>query len=174
MNPANPSLALQYPIIDGFLYNTQLRCNLTFLSLALAEYEALRRSGAYRSKSWLVPQDANAIPIPARNSYEYQVEVIPGSAIWGYTFTGVNVLDDDDPTLNGVFSFQVTDSCNDVKLFSEFVTKPTGAPTYRQQLLSRLHICAEPGLLHVEIASTFGADQTGAQLILYGGEPTCR
>ena len=170
----NPSVALQYPVIDGFLYKTSLRCNLTFLSLALAEFEALRRAGAYRSKSWLVPQDSTAIPIPARNSYELQVPVVPGSAIWGYTFTGVNVAGADDPADDGTFSFQVTDSCNNVKLFSEFVTKPSSDPTYRQQLLSRLHICAEPGLLHVEIASTFATDQTGAQLILYGGEPTCR
>jgi hypothetical protein len=161
------------PIIDGFLYRTDLKCDLTFLALAVNAFEALRRSSAYRQRAWCVPQDSNAFLIPARDSYEFQVRMKPGSAIWGYTFTGSgSVIVANGEITREILSFQVRDSCTDVPLFSEVATKPISAAVNLQQLLAKLMIVPEPGLLHVEITNTFSTPQT-AQLILYGGEPVC-
>jgi hypothetical protein len=159
---------LPYPILDGFCLKTLQRCNLTFGALAIEQYNALRRLRAFRSKSWCVPNDTQSQLIPAFDSYEYQVFIKPGSAIWGYTFTGDS---------NGTDSFQVRETCTDVPLFSECLTKqPETAeligetPWARQQLLSTLLVVPQPGLLHVEIATT-SSEQRQIQLILWGGEP---
>ena len=160
--------ALPYPILDGFCLKTLQRCNLTFGALAIEQYNALRRLRAYRSKAWCVPNDTQTQLIPAFDSYEYQVPMKPGSAIWGYTFTGNS---------NGTDSFQVRETCTDVPLFAEFITKrPETAellgetPWSRQQMLSGLLVVPAPGLLHVEIATTAIVPRQ-IQLILWGGEP---
>jgi hypothetical protein len=148
-----------YPIRDGFLQNTQLKCDLTFLALAVNEYRAIRRSGGLRARVWLIPEDAKATAIPSRDAYEYQVYLEPGSAIWGYSFVASA----------GQFSWQVTDDCTDVPLLSEPVTSlGTGV----QQLLSKPLVISMPGLLNVQICSLAAADTFGVQLALWGGEPT--
>ncbi len=164
----------EYPVIDGFFDKASLRCNLTFLSLAVREFEALRRAGAYRQKHWCTPKDSTT-QIPARDSYEYQVEIKPGSAIWGYTFTGFSEVDEETGVIQAM-SFQLRDACDDVPLLSEFATQQefsgTNLTVVRlQQPLSKLLIIGPPGLVTVEIASTFATPQTGVQLILWGGEP---
>jgi len=148
-----------YPVIDGFLLSTSLRANLTFFSLAVREYEALRRSGNLRCRAWTVPNDPATIAIPAVDAYEFQIYAEPGSAIWGYSFVA--------PT--GQFSFQVTDSCTDVPLLSEPVFS-TGQ-NQEQQLLSKLLVISKPGLLNVQIMSLVTSNTLGIQLILWGGEP---
>jgi hypothetical protein len=180
MLKSNQSQAPEYPVVDGFLLNAgyyvgqtptvpALRCNLTFLSLALDQYDCLRRSKAYRSKQWPVPQDST-IPIPAFGSYEYELQVPIGSAIWGFIFTGSNLT-----APAGFLTFKVTDACNNVDLVSEFVTKPKGDVTWKQQNLSKLYVVGSPGLLRVEIANTtntaISAANNPTQLILCGGTP---
>lgn len=149
-----------YPIIDGFLLKTQLRCNFTYLSLAIREYEPLRRSGNLRSRSWTIPNDPANQSIPARDSFEYQVFMLPGSAIWGYTFLGTK----------GLFSCQITEDCTDVPVFSEPIAS-TGSN--KQQFLSKLLVIPEPALLNVQICSLAASDTFGVQVILWGGEPLC-
>jgi len=155
MNPSLPN----YPIIDGFLLDTTLRCNLTFKSLALANYEALRRAGAYRSKMWTVPTDPANVSIPARDAFEYQCFLPPGSAVWGYIFNAPQ----------NQFSFQVKDACTDVPIWSEPIVS-TGQRR-KQQRLSKLLVVGNPGLLSVEICNLTSNAQTGIQLILCGGIP---
>jgi hypothetical protein len=154
--------AMDYPIIDGFTLKTNLRCNLTFRSMAIQQYESLRRSRAFRTKAWCIPADSSVAAIPAFDSLEYQVYMKPGSAIWGYTFTGFG-------NNNLIDSFQITESCTNVPLFSEFVTKQP-EDNAQQQYLSCLLIVPAPGLLNVEIATTQAVDRK-RQLILWGGEP---
>ena len=158
-----------FPVIDGFILDTKERCNLKFKSLAIEQYNSLRRLKAYRGKGWCIPQDTNSQLIPAFDSYEFQVYMKPGSAIWGYTFTGGNAPPAKD-------SFQVRETCTDVPLFSEFLTKEPDTANFfgntwtRQRPLSSLLIVPAPGLLHVEIATT-SATPRQIQLILWGGEP---
>jgi hypothetical protein len=154
-----------YPIIDGFLLNTQLKCDLTFFALAIEEFRALRRSGSYRTRCWCIPNDPSQIAnaIPPRDTVEFQVYCEPGSAIWAYSF----------PAPRNQYSFQVTDACTDVPLLSEPVFSLGGVRgSQAQQLLSKLLIVSKPGLLNVQISSVFAAEPLGIQLVLWGGEPT--
>jgi len=157
------------PITDGFLYNQKLRCNLTFLALALREFENLRRAGGIRSKTWCIPEDSQSFVVPAFDSYEFQIYGIPGSAIWGYTFLTPEA---NGPT--GQMAFNVVDTCTDVAIASEVKLQNTAgviAPGQGlQQPFSRLITIGPPGLLNVTITNTFPTDQK-AQLYLYGGEP---
>jgi hypothetical protein len=163
---------LLLPIEDGFILDTTQRCNLTFKSLAIEQYNNLRRSRAFRSRSWSIPHDVAAFPIPARDSYEYQVFMKPGSAIWGYTFTGDSTAGGN----GGVDSFQFRETCTDVPVFSEFVTKQPETANFfgktwaKQQMLTALLIVPAPGLVHVEIATTCATPRQ-IQLVLWGGEP---
>jgi hypothetical protein len=167
---------LPFPVIDGFILDTDQRCDLQFKALAVEQYHDLRRSKAFRSKAWCIPNDVTAFPIPARDSYEYQVYMKPGSAIWGYSFTGDSTAGGGISAPVGIDSFQVRETCTDVPLFSEFVTKRPEQPNFfgqawaQQEFLSSLLIVPAPGLLHVEIATTCATPRQ-IQLILWGGEP---
>src|SRR5271154_4559779 len=121
----------EYPVVDGFLLNTGLKCDLTFMNLAIREYIAVRRSGGLRSRTWLIPEDSQ------------------GTAIWAYTFNAPANL----------FSFQVTESCTDVPLISEPVNS-LGVQNI-QQLLSKPWVIAAPGLLNVQICSLATVDTSG-------------
>jgi hypothetical protein len=161
----------EYPIIDGFLLNTTMKCTPNFRKMALEQWEALRRTGSYRAKLWTVPENSNII-IPAYNSYEYQVKCVPGSAIWGFIWTqGTNA---------GPFSFNVRDACTGVAVASEWIrtdrfsgTGGSGNPPPFQQPFSRIIVVAAQGLLTIEICSQQTTDATQVQLVLCGGEPAC-
>lgn len=172
-----PSIESQFPIRDGFVLRTDLRCEPTYLALAIEEYIALRRSRAMRSKFWMIPESTSFV-VPAQDAYEYEVTCVPGAAIWGFVFVVIsgNV---DEPA--GPFSFQVRESCTDVPLLSEVIR----ADNYKggavdgsiqgggsQNLLSKLLVVPIPGLVTVEIAN-LGATDANVQLILCGGEPVC-
>lgn len=162
----------RYPIIDGFLYDVTLRCDLKFRSLAVEQCECLRRSGSYRSRMWPVPPDSSSqLLIPAFGSYEYQIQMVPGSAIWGFIWVP---LSDD---LTGPFSITARDACTDVYLFSEVIrtdqyndTNGDVPPPY-QQTLPRLLVIAGVGLVTVEICSQQSANANSIQVIFCGGEP---
>lgn len=164
-----PTIQDSYPIIDGFLLSTSLKCNLTFQSMVLAQYEDLRRAGAYRSRTWVVPPDPSSVVIQARSAFDYQVDMPPGSAIWGYSI----IVSQAVLTAGGSFSVQVTDTCNDVALFTEVINAGYAAPYNAQRFLSKLHVISNPGLLNVQICSTYKLDSApgDVQLILWGGEP---
>ena len=161
-----------YPIIDGFTFSTKLRCSLTFRDLAVQEYELLRRASAMRNKQWLAPKDSTEL-IPPYDSFEYQVSMKPGSAIWGWSFLALTG-DQSNEGFPGTMSFQVRDACDDIPLFSEVCTRTFLNPPYPQQYLSKLLIVGPPGLLNITICSTFppyGGVGLPGQVVLYGGEP---
>lgn len=162
-----------YPIIDGFMLSTNLRCNLRFNALALQRYEAIRRAGGYRSKCWLSPHNSQQA-IPGNDSFEESLPVVPGSVIWGYNFVNSIVQ---GVTNTGPFSFQVSDSCSDVPFFSEVIRTDKFhlsdgiLSRHGQQLFSRPLVVGESGLLNVIICSMQPADALGVQVMLVGGEP---
>jgi hypothetical protein len=151
-----------YPIISGFTLDTSLYCNLEFKPLAIAEYDALLRSGAYRSKAWVVPPDPNSDVVPAFGSFVYEIDCVPGSAIWAFSFNRT--------TNPGPFSFNVRDACTGVPLMSEEIRTDQFVNS-DQQFLPKLLVVATPGLIAVEICSLQGTDATGVQLVLHGAEP---
>lgn len=151
-------------ILDGFLLKTRLRSDLSYLPFAVTQYEALRRSGGFRAKAWPVPSDSMLV-IPAYGQYEINLAFVPGSAIWGYTFTGGV-----DFQTGGAISFFIQDACDDVALASEFQTA-SDFNSAGQRPFPCLIVVSTPGLLVVKIASTVPVDTAGVQLILWGGEP---
>lgn len=167
-------------VIDGFQYNTLLRPNLTYLNFCLQRYDALRSAGNFRSRTWVIPEAAS-IAIPANDSFEYQVDMEPGSIIWAWTFAFGGALDG-EPVKTG-FSFAVRDSCNDVALGSEVLSGNVSQgfnATYSaginpgqglQNPLSKPLVIGPPGLLNVVICSLNTVDVKNTQLILWGGEP---
>lgn len=118
-----------------------------------------------RPRQWLIPEDSNAIRIPARDAYEKQIYVKPGSAMFGYILIGnwgmVSV---------GQLTCRITDACTGVSLTSEPLTRRQAGPPAPQQYFPKLLVIGEPGTLDVEISSTFPTDQV-AQVVLCGGEP---
>jgi hypothetical protein len=163
MNPTSR----EYPIIDGFLYNTLLRPNRTNLAMVLKEYESLRKSGAYRTRWLTIPENPSAIAIPAANEYSYQAFVTPGSAYWGWIFVAGNT---------SLYSIQVTDAATKLPIWNveasmARVTGSINPGQGKQNLFQKLLIVGQPGILNVSICSLSGAANTGVQLILCGGEP---
>ena len=162
-----------YPVIDGFTFSTLERCNLRFRNLAIHEFEAIRRAGALRNKMWLTPQDSTIL-IPARDSYERQIWMPPGSVIWGYTFIGNSgEQTGEEPDDTGTQSWEIRDGCDDVPLWSEVVTQQFYAVGNRvpiQNYLTKPLLIGPPGLINVVICNTYPSAQVG-QLIMFGGEP---
>ena len=167
---------LVYPVMDGFIYNTKLRHNLTFMALVLREkFNELRRSGAYRTRWLTIPEDPSQIKIPAFDAYEYQAHVVPGSVYWGWIFVGPPESRD-VPGGPAKFSVQVTDGCTDVPLWSEVVSMKNSAGVIlpgqgKQNLMSKLLVVGQPGILNVQITSLLSTDASNTQLILCGAEP---
>ena len=147
-----------YPVLDGFLYSNQLKCDMRFQSMVLQEYEALRRSRAYAQRIITVPEDAGHTAIPNRNVFRYGQRVVPGSAFWAYSFIAAK----------GLFSVNMRDNCSDEALFSE-VLQSTGIGN--QIPLPKLLVIGAPGLINVEICSLTGENVPRVQFLLWGGEP---
>lgn len=152
-----------FPVTDGFALSTKQRCGLTFRDIVVEQYDALRRASAMRNKSWIVPQDSTIL-IPAFDSYERQIQMKAGSAIWGYCFIAATGGE------GGTLSFEVRDGCDDIPVFSEVVTRQTVSPPYPAQYLTKLLVIGAPGLVNVVICNTYSTPMQG-QLVLYGGEP---
>ena len=160
-----------YPIVDGFTCDSLLKCNLQFRALATRQFEAMRRASGRRTRWWLCPQSAASdFAIPALDAYEEGIPIVPGSVIWGYMFVA-----NGNP---GPFSFQVTDNCTDVPLFSEVVRCDNfglnALQASRQQFLPRPVTIAGQGLINVQICSQQSTAAQGVQLVLCGGEPKPR
>ena len=147
-----------YPVDDGFLFNTQLKCDLRFLPMALHQYEALRRSKAYGQRIVTIPEDPGNTSIPGFNEFSYAQRCVPGSAFWAYSFIAQA----------GLYSVNIRDSCSDETLFSEVLLSPGNN---NQIPLSKLLIVGAPGLINVQICSLNPNTVTGVQFLLWGGEP---
>jgi hypothetical protein len=167
---------LLYPILDGWMLRRDNRCDLRFQSLAIAQYEALRRASGLRQKQWLVPTDVVSTPIPAFDSYEYQLDVGVGAVIWGWSWVGPTEQISDFGSFE-TMAWQIRDACDDQAFFSEPFTREFNlsglagqVPYPTQNLLARPWVVGKPGLLNVVISSMYATPQKG-QLILYGGVP---
>jgi hypothetical protein len=169
-------------IIDGFTLNPSIRFRPGYyMASALGSLDVLRRSNTYRPKWYIVP-DEEHLTIPAYQTLEYQVRVTPRSYVWGMILNqfGINppfanlAINADDVWC------QITDSCNGIPFFSDFVrgrgfqTFQSTLPDQRNAMLpylfSQPRLILEPGLLGVELANT-AAVAIQPQLILFSAEP---
>jgi len=162
------------PKVDGFMYNTSLLLMPNrYLPFALGQLEFLRRANNYRARWWAVPDDEGE-PIAAFDTFQFQVNVAPGSYLWGYMFS-VN------PTLSPgalVTDLLVSavDSCTGVPLFNDFANcggaNSNGNAKMLPVMMSKPRLVLAPGLVNVEIANRSNATRN-CQLVLMFAEP-CR
>lgn len=149
---------IEAPILDGFTYSaSMLYLSTTYRASALAQMEVLRRAKGYRARWYLVPDDLHD-PIPAYDQIEQQINVPPGSYLWGIAFSIPTELN--DSLVTTVCHIQVTDACTETALFSDYVNHfnvqslnpAVGAMNRRNpMLLAQPALIGQPGLVDVEI-----------------------
>jgi len=163
------SILNNYPVIDGFTLRRDYRCNYTFLSLAVDQYERLRRAQNFKQKQWVFPRDPFADPVPAFGSSEKALRVGIGSVIWGYGLSGI-------VQPGQISGFQIRDTCTDEPLFSEPMTQqfsfwPGNVTGFNGPIgLPRLLVIGKPGIITIELMN-IGSAPAPQQIVLYGGQP---
>jgi hypothetical protein len=176
---------LEAPLLDGFVLSaSQLYLPIIYRASALAQMEVLRRSRGYRTRWYLVPDDLQD-PIPAYSQVELQINVPPGSYLWGLAFTIPERLN--DSLVNTVCHVQITDACTETAIFSDYVMEQNvvslipgngGQNRRNPMILAQPALIGQPGLVDVEIfnGSTSGATppvgvSLNCQLALLFAEP---
>ena len=164
--------------VDGFMYNScLLYLPNRFMPAALTQLETLRRAQNFRARWFCIP-DAQAEPIAAYDTFQYQVNIAPGSYLWGMMFNNLTA-----PNINSDLLISVVDACTGIPLFNDFVNATIASPgaagapptlTSRNLpvLLTQPRLVLEPGLVDVEIANQTNGSRT-CQLVLMFAEP-CR
>lgn len=165
-------------VVDAFTLNPSIRYRPGYyMPLALASLDVLRRANTWRPKLHTLPDDIN-MPIPAFETLEYQVRVVPGSYLWALV---LNQYNDAWASVNAADVWcQITDSCNGIPLFDDFIsarshsTLQNVATDARNAMLPHLltqpRLILEPGLLNVELANTATVARR-CQLVLFTAEP---
>jgi hypothetical protein len=176
---------LEAPLLDGFILSaSQLYLPIIYRASALAQMEVLRRSRGYRTRWYLVPDDLED-PIPAYGQVELQINVPPGSYLWGLAFTIPTRLNDSLSTT--VCHVQITDACTETAIFSDYVMEQNvvslvpgngGQNRRNPMILAQPALIGQPGLVDVEIfnGSTDGSTPPvgvtlNCQLALLFAEP---
>lgn len=159
------------PIVDGFMYNTSLLLLANrFFPFALGEMEIVRRANNLRPRWWCIPDDFGE-PIQPYDTFQFQVNVAPGSYLFGMMFC---VVTPDAPVTDMLVS--VVDSCTGIPLFNDFVNAGAISSNFNSKnlpvLLTKPRLILEPGLINVEIANRTGSTRN-CQLVLMFAEP-CR
>jgi len=162
---------------DGFTLNpaTRLLPN-RYTPGALGQMDVLRRANTYRPRWFLVPDDFNQ-PLAAYSTLEYQITVSGGSYLWGLCFIQTNAaFTEVAPT--GVV-FQITEACNGLALFDDFVSGSAFAHFQAAALprgmelvqpLTQPRLFLEPGNVNVEMCNLSATTQN-CQLLLLFAEP---
>lgn len=158
-------------LVDGFLYSASLLYLPTvYRASALAQMEVLRRARAYRTRWYLAPEDYEQ-PIPAFSQNEYQVQVMPGTYIWGMTFSAPF---GEVELASSFIHVQVTDACTETPLFSDYLKgvnlEPIPGNDQQEPFLIMPRLIGEPGLINVELYNGASED-IRCQLALLVAEP---
>lgn len=171
-------MAIKDAILDGFALNPYIRpLQDRYDIAALQQMEILRRANLYRARWWVLPDDFDQ-PIPAYDTFEYQIQIMAGAYLWGlmYTeFSGITFTQ--TAGTNGIL--QITDACTGVQLWSEYASG-NGYTFFRStpdprggvipHILTQSRLILEPGLINVEISNRSNANLR-CQLLLFFAEP---
>lgn len=160
------------PIVDGFTYTfSRIPALTSYYNNCIAQLEILRRANGYHLRIYCVPDDFNN-PIGAFLTFEYQVRTQPGAYLYAYQFSIVGAGAPSDVL------FQVTDSCTETKLFSDFIAGSSMAETTAgiglnrpPCLMSQPYLVGPPGQLNVEMSNRASAARN-CQLLLFLAEPS--
>ncbi len=178
-----PIALVERDIVDGFAMSaSQLLVPTSTRALILGQMDVLRRASAMRPRHYIAPLDSDE-PVPAFKQVEYQISVMPGSYVWGLSFS--YIPGDDEVTEDDIVKVhvQITDVCTETPFFSDYVRAinfltapslvtafyPTG--TFRApHLLSQPRLIGDPAKLDVEIYNSSAVD-IQCQLVLMVAEP---
>lgn len=170
---------LKDAVLDGFSLNLNIRyLPYHYTAACLSQSEVLRRANLYRARWVVMPDDLNT-PIPAYDTFEGQIKVVPGAYLWGFQVNqfeaGTFILVNPTDTI-----IQVTDACTGVPLFSDYASgagftnfSAAAADAHggiAPHLLTQPRLIMEPGLLNVEIANR-AVTTLRCQLLLFFAEP---
>jgi hypothetical protein len=167
-------------IIDAFTLNPAIRYRPGYyMASALASMDVLRRANTYRPKWYTLPDDEHTT-IPAYQTLEYQMRVTPRSYVWGLMINQFGLALPYAQTNADDIWVQITDTCNGIPFFSDFVrgrgfqSLQNVATDQRNAMLPYLftqpRLILEPGLLAIEMANT-AAVAIRPQIILFSAEP---
>lgn len=162
------------PIVDAFLYSASLLyLPTTFRASVYAQMDVLRRTRGYRSRDFLVPEDVIE-PVQAYSQIEYQIQVNPGSYVWGLILSAPDELNEVESS-EQFLHVQITDNCTETPFFSDYVRgnnlKPVTGPGLRHpSLLTQPRIIGEPGTVNVEVYNN-SANNVFCQLVIMCAEP---
>lgn len=158
---------IDQPIADGFAYSaSMLLLPTTYRAHALAQMDVLRRARGYRNRQYCIPNNL-LNPVIAFSQVEEQVNITPGSYLWGIGFSAPASQNDTvTGNVNGQIHIQVTDACTETPLLSDYAfayqveslapgTSQGGvtAATNRRNpmILAQPVLIGEPGLIDVEV-----------------------
>lgn len=174
-----PDLSNLPPICDGFTYNASIAATLpySYHRIALDSMEILRRGKFRRFHVFVVPDDFNE-PIPAYAEVDMQIRLIPDSFVWGVSCLELNGIYQQAAAVD--FVVQITEACNNVDLFYEFITGDsfsygtTAANWFGfPHLLTQPRLITAPGLLNVKVSNRLSTPLT-CQLLIHVAEPAIR
>lgn len=166
-------------IVDAFSYNTSLLwLPLRFYPNCLVQLDILRRAANYRPRWFVIPDDLDQ-PIQPYDTFYYQVNVNPGSYLWGYMFSSISATAPGGgpvATTAADLLVQAVDACTGVGLFMDFINAAAAHANFNSRmgpvLLTQPRPVLEPGLVNCEISNKT-ANTITCQLLLLFAEP-CR
>ncbi len=157
--------------VDGFLYSaSQTYLPTSYRAAALVSMEVLRKARGFRTRWFLSPVDLEQ-PVPAYSQVEYQIGVEAGSYIWGLAFSAPFA---EVPNASGFIRIQITDSCTEVALLSDYAKgsmfEPVTGAAQRNPFLMTPKLISAPGYLDVEFYNSAAVD-IRCQLAILVAEP---
>ncbi|MFN7996958.1 MAG: hypothetical protein U0Q18_25310 [Bryobacteraceae bacterium] len=160
-------------ICDGFELNAYYRPRLPyrFFSMALERFDSIRRQqGNYRMRQYGVPLDVINSVIAGYDTFKYQLQIIPGTYVWGFSFkfltqgaliTDVNITVQDHDSGIDFFSDPVNGGIGNL------VTIGVGSIPL---LLSEPRLVVGSGNLDVTLVNRTGSNRQ-CQLLFWCAEP---
>ena len=175
MTPQNPALPPppEPDIVDGFTYSMRTIMNVTnYRSSALAQMEFLRRAQGYTARWYTAPNTIDE-PQSQYSQVKYQLNITPGSYIWGISTWFPNVA------FGELVHIMVTDACSELPLFSDYVRGDLLLPDLGRgangpMLLPQPRLISEPGSVNVEVYLGKSSSEDGLdsiQVVFFTAEP---
>jgi len=150
--------------IDGFDYNINYRALCGYYDSAiLDQLDAIRKTNNYQPKYYAVPESGSVV-VPAYGAYEYQVQVMRGTVIWGFVFYNAS----------GAYSYNIFDSLTGRVASDGVLSSGTSPSQWQGQVIfPTAYFVDAAGLLSVEIGSLASTDSTvnTLQMVLLCLEP---
>jgi hypothetical protein len=165
-------------IVDGFMYNTELKPYIPdrYFPLALAQMEILRRAVNFRPRWFVIPDDISQ-PIQPYSTLYYQIQISGGSWLWGYNFNSISALDpngDPTETTAGDICVQMVESCTGIPLFMDFANGGGCNANFQSRcipiILRQARPISDPGVVNVELTNRTGNTIT-CQALVHFAEP---